>query len=106
MLCMNRIMCHNIFLNGCLCALFESIYNLLFCSRALLTAKCLVPNRLLTTLTQALQSSGVDLSQASISVQINLGKRATNKRSAATVTLCNSKVDYLNSTVQHMFDCT
>ncbi|CAI9096404.1 OLC1v1032548C1 [Oldenlandia corymbosa var. corymbosa] len=32
--------------------------------------------RLLNTLTQALQSSGVDLSQATISVQINLGKRA------------------------------
>ncbi|RCV31614.1 hypothetical protein SETIT_6G192000v2 [Setaria italica] len=36
---------------------------------------------LLTTLNLALQNSGVDLSQASISVQINLGKRAT-KRSA------------------------
>lgn len=35
-----------------------------------------VLNRLLNTLTQALQSSGVDLSQASISVQIDLGKRA------------------------------
>ena len=33
-------------------------------------------SRLLNTLTQALQSSGVDLSQASISVQIDLGKRA------------------------------
>ncbi|XP_011078688.1 transcription factor BIM1 isoform X2 [Sesamum indicum] len=33
---------------------------------------------LLNTLTQALQSSGVDLSQACISVQIDLGKRATN----------------------------
>ncbi|KAL9438374.1 hypothetical protein AB3S75_024116 [Citrus x aurantiifolia] len=32
---------------------------------------------LLKTLTQALQSSGVDLSQASVSVQIDLGKRAT-----------------------------
>ncbi|KAL2234908.1 UNVERIFIED_CONTAM: Transcription factor BIM2 [Sesamum indicum] len=31
---------------------------------------------LLNSLTQALQSTGVDLSQASISVQINLGKRA------------------------------
>lgn len=31
---------------------------------------------LLTTLTQALQSSGVDLSQASISIRIDLGKRA------------------------------
>ncbi|CAO2211324.1 unnamed protein product [Urochloa humidicola] len=36
---------------------------------------------LLTTLNLALQNSGIDLSQASISVQINLGKRAT-KRSA------------------------
>ncbi|KAK1427247.1 hypothetical protein QVD17_15930 [Tagetes erecta] len=31
---------------------------------------------LLTTLTQALQNSGVDLSQANISVQVDLGKRA------------------------------
>ncbi|URE10413.1 Transcription factor BIM2 [Musa troglodytarum] len=46
---------------------------------------------LLTTLTQSLQSSGVDLSQASISVQINLGKRATNKRAGATSALSNSK---------------
>lgn len=34
---------------------------------------------LLNTLTQALQSSGVDLSQASISVQIQLGKRANRR---------------------------
>ncbi|THU51982.1 hypothetical protein C4D60_Mb06t36810 [Musa balbisiana] len=46
---------------------------------------------LLTTLTQSLESSGVDLSQASISVQINLGKRATNKRAGATSALSNSK---------------
>ncbi|KAJ8484999.1 hypothetical protein OPV22_017484 [Ensete ventricosum] len=46
---------------------------------------------LLTTLTQTLQSSGVDLSQASISVQINLGKRATSKRAGATSALSNSK---------------
>ncbi|XP_025801930.1 transcription factor BIM2-like isoform X10 [Panicum hallii] len=39
---------------------------------------------LLNSLTHALQSSGVDLSQASISVQINLGKRAV-KRPAAGV---------------------
>ncbi|KAL0446971.1 UNVERIFIED_CONTAM: Transcription factor BIM2 [Sesamum latifolium] len=30
----------------------------------------------MNSLTQALQSTGVDLSQATISVQINLGKRA------------------------------
>ncbi|XP_026665904.2 transcription factor BIM2-like isoform X1 [Phoenix dactylifera] len=46
---------------------------------------------LLTTLAQALQSSGIDLSQASISVQINLGKRAINKRLAATLTNSNAK---------------
>uniref|UniRef100_A0A7C9CXF2 BHLH domain-containing protein n=1 Tax=Opuntia streptacantha TaxID=393608 RepID=A0A7C9CXF2_OPUST len=33
---------------------------------------------LLNTLTRALQSSGVDLSQASISVQVDIGKRANN----------------------------
>lgn len=39
----------------------------------------LLLNRLLNTLTQALQNSGVDLSQANISVQIELGKRASSK---------------------------
>ncbi|KAH9778334.1 transcription factor BIM1 [Citrus sinensis] len=43
-------------------------------------------NRLLKTLTQALQSSGVDLSQASVSVQIDLGKRATQ----APITLASN----------------
>ncbi|GJM98518.1 hypothetical protein PR202_ga15541 [Eleusine coracana subsp. coracana] len=37
---------------------------------------------LLNSLTQALQSSGIDLSQASISVQINLGKRAVKRPGA------------------------
>ncbi|KAL5201314.1 hypothetical protein ABZP36_035668 [Zizania latifolia] len=36
-------------------------------------------NRILGTLTHALESSGVDLSQASLSVQINLGKRAVKR---------------------------
>nr|AKN09635.1 basic helix-loop-helix transcription factor [Salvia miltiorrhiza] len=39
---------------------------------------------LLAALTQALQSTGVDLSQASISVQINLGKRANRGATAST----------------------
>jgi hypothetical protein len=42
-----------------------------------------VLNRLLSTLTQALQSSGVDLSQASISVQIELGKRSNGRVSGS-----------------------
>ncbi|KAF5184823.1 Transcription factor bim2, partial [Thalictrum thalictroides] len=37
---------------------------------------------LLNNLTQALQSSGVDLSQASVSVQVDIGKRATNRLNA------------------------
>ncbi|XP_024043894.1 LOW QUALITY PROTEIN: transcription factor BIM1 [Citrus clementina] len=41
---------------------------------------------LLKTLTQALQSSGVDLSQASVSVQIDLGKRAAQ----APITLASN----------------
>ncbi|KAE9467141.1 hypothetical protein C3L33_00952, partial [Rhododendron williamsianum] len=41
---------------------------------------------LLNTLTHALQSSGIDLSQASISVQIDLGKRANGRLPASTST--------------------
>ncbi|KAK3440369.1 hypothetical protein EUGRSUZ_B00645 [Eucalyptus grandis] len=39
---------------------------------------------LLNRLTQALQSSGVDLSQASISVQIDLGKQANGRNAASS----------------------
>ncbi|XP_017412019.1 transcription factor BIM1 isoform X6 [Vigna angularis] len=45
---------------------------------------------LLHTLTHALQSSGVDLSQASISVQIELGKQA-NIRPTVPVSVCGAK---------------
>ncbi|XP_021757189.1 transcription factor BIM2-like isoform X1 [Chenopodium quinoa] len=40
---------------------------------------------LLSTLTRALQSSGVDLSQASISVQVDIGKRAHNRQDSQEV---------------------
>ena len=33
-------------------------------------------SRLLNSLTQALQNTGLDLSQASVSIQVDLGKRA------------------------------
>ncbi|XP_072974300.1 transcription factor BIM2-like [Typha angustifolia] len=46
---------------------------------------------LLTTLTVALRSSGVDLSRASMSVQINLGKRANSKSCSATAATCIPK---------------
>lgn len=49
----------------------------------------LVFDRVLNTLTQALQSSGVDLSQTSISVRINVGNRAN---SGATAVASSSKV--------------
>ncbi|KAF8407903.1 hypothetical protein HHK36_007041 [Tetracentron sinense] len=48
--------------------------------------------RLLNTLTQALQTSGVDLSQASISVQIDLGKRS-NSRLTGTTSSAKDHVD-------------
>ncbi|XP_010942265.1 transcription factor BIM2 isoform X2 [Elaeis guineensis] len=46
---------------------------------------------ILTTLTQALESLGIDLSQASVSVQINLGKRANSRRPTATTTMSSAK---------------
>ncbi|XP_042414220.1 transcription factor BIM2-like isoform X1 [Zingiber officinale] len=56
-----------------------------------ITASTNYSQGLLTTLTQALQSSGIDLSQASISVQINLRKRASNSQPGTAATLPNSK---------------
>ncbi|KAF3776898.1 Transcription factor [Nymphaea thermarum] len=40
---------------------------------------------LLSALTQALRSSGLDMSQASISVQVNLGKRNTDRPSTTSL---------------------
>nr|AKN09624.1 basic helix-loop-helix transcription factor [Salvia miltiorrhiza] len=48
---------------------------------------------LLNTLTQALQSSGVDLSQASISVQIDLGKKANGVTHSSTFISKEDEVD-------------
>ncbi|XP_074586058.1 transcription factor BIM1-like [Curcuma longa] len=50
-------------------------------------------HELLNTLTQALKSSGIDLSQANIAVQINLGKRAVKRRSGAASTTCTTNKD-------------
>uniref|UniRef100_A0A5B6Z129 Putative transcription factor BIM1 isoform X1 n=2 Tax=Davidia involucrata TaxID=16924 RepID=A0A5B6Z129_DAVIN len=47
---------------------------------------------LLTTLTQALHSSGIDLSQATISVKIDLGKRANSRLSAPTSVIKDDEV--------------
>lgn len=55
---------------------------------------------LLSTLTQALQSSGVDLSQANISVQIDLGKRATTTtHDSSTTVLKKHGVATINETL-------
>ncbi|TKY54988.1 Transcription factor BIM1 [Spatholobus suberectus] len=56
---------------------------------------------LLHTLTHALQSSGVDLSQASISVQIELGKQA-NMRPTVPVSMCGGKDGEVPSNNQKM----
>ncbi|KAK3026859.1 hypothetical protein RJ639_042359, partial [Escallonia herrerae] len=54
---------------------------------------------LLSTLTQALQSSGLDLSQASISVQIDLGKRANSTPNSSTSVVKNDDVPRSNQVV-------
>lgn len=46
----------------------------------------LVSIRLLNTLTGALQNAGLDLSQATISVQVDLGKRANRGLTSGTPT--------------------
>ncbi|KAF1887186.1 hypothetical protein Lal_00040786 [Lupinus albus] len=51
---------------------------------------------LLDTLTHALQSSGVDLSQASISVQIELGKQS-KMRQTVPMSMCGAKGDEVHS---------
>ncbi|MED6110177.1 hypothetical protein PIB30_040593 [Stylosanthes scabra] len=57
---------------------------------------------LLDTLTHALQSSGVDLSQASISVQIELGKQANIIRPTLPMSMCGVKDDEVPSNNQRM----
>nr|WIE96078.1 basic helix-loop-helix transcription factor [Loropetalum chinense var. rubrum] len=54
---------------------------------------------LLNTLTQALQTSGVDLSQASISVQIDIGKRANSRLPTPTSTLKDNETPSSNQAV-------
>ncbi|XP_020274653.1 transcription factor BIM2-like isoform X2 [Asparagus officinalis] len=51
---------------------------------------------MLNALNQALASSGIDLSQANISVQINLGKRAPRRATATTMSSAKELVDPLS----------
>ncbi|KAJ4961815.1 hypothetical protein NE237_021725 [Protea cynaroides] len=57
--------------------------------------------RLLNSLTQALQSAGVDLSQASISVQIDLGKRAINRLANMTASAKDQEDPSGNQGIAH-----
>ncbi|XP_027360670.1 transcription factor BIM2 [Abrus precatorius] len=60
---------------------------------------------LLNNLSQALQSAGLDLSQASISVQINLGKRANKGPSCGTSSPKNhDNLPSSNQTIAHFRD--
>lgn len=54
---------------------------------------------LLNTLTQALQNSGVDLSQANISVQIDLGKRANGRVNSSASTIKGDDVSTSNEPI-------
>nr|GLL18471.1 transcription factor BIM1 isoform X1 [Ipomoea trifida] len=56
---------------------------------------------LLSTLTTALQSSGVDLSQASISVHIDLGKRANGRLNSSASTIKGDDVSTSNQPIPH-----
>ncbi|KAF8399220.1 hypothetical protein HHK36_015085 [Tetracentron sinense] len=56
---------------------------------------------LLNTLTQALQASGVDLSQASLSVQIDLGKRANSKLTTTTSSAKDHEDPFSNRAMEH-----
>ncbi|KAL8130295.1 hypothetical protein V2J09_019450 [Rumex salicifolius] len=56
---------------------------------------------LLDTLTQALKSSGVDLSQATISVQVDLGKRASTAQNAQRTPIKEFAINNDNSTPKH-----
>ncbi|XP_074317114.1 transcription factor BIM1 [Silene latifolia] len=55
---------------------------------------------LLNTLTRALQNSGVDLSQASISVQVDIGKRAKTKQNTSEPTPKIVEAPYSNPPLQ------
>ncbi|KAJ6817741.1 transcription factor BIM2-like isoform X2 [Iris pallida] len=56
-----------------------------------ITMSAVYSQNILNTLSRALESSGIDLSQANVSVQINLGKRATGRRPTATTTMSSAK---------------
>ncbi|XP_061986204.1 transcription factor BIM2-like [Populus nigra] len=62
---------------------------------------------LLNTLTQTLQSAGVDLSQASISVQIDLGKRANRGLTSGTLTSKDPQNPHpTNEMITHLRDAS
>lgn len=54
---------------------------------------------LLNTLTQALQSSGIDLSQANISVQIDLGKRGNSRLNASASADKDDDIRHINQVI-------
>ncbi|KAK9926176.1 hypothetical protein M0R45_023419 [Rubus argutus] len=56
---------------------------------------------LLNTLTQALQNSGVDLSQASISVQIELGKQETGRTTIPKSIVKDNEIPSMNPGKKH-----
>ncbi|XP_072968992.1 transcription factor BIM2-like [Typha angustifolia] len=55
-----------------------------------ITMSSIYSQNLFAALTHAMESSGIDLSQANVTVQVNLGKRAT-RRPTSTTTMSNAK---------------
>nr|CAD1817896.1 unnamed protein product [Ananas comosus var. bracteatus] len=56
-----------------------------------ISVSSLYSQNLFAALTHAMESSGIDLSQATVSVQVNLGKRASCGRPTSGTTLSNTK---------------
>ncbi|XP_039042409.1 transcription factor BIM1-like isoform X3 [Hibiscus syriacus] len=61
-----------------------------------ISISCAYSQQLLSTLTQALQTSGLDLSHASLSVQIELGKRSNSQPTAPASTLKDTAAPSIN----------
>lgn len=60
--------------------------------------------RLMNTLKQALQSSGVDLSQANMSVQIDLAKRANDRSNALASNFKGENISARNQPTPQFID--
>ncbi|KAJ8560580.1 hypothetical protein K7X08_022440 [Anisodus acutangulus] len=72
--------------------------------RGTISISSVYSQRLFNTLKQALQSSGVDLSQANISVQIDLAKRANDRSNASASNFKGDNISTNNQPIPQFID--